>query len=288
MNYLTKNNLFSVNSFLRALPVLGSLLASTIVFHNSVAQAQVSLAPMVIELKANRGQSQAVINVNNTSQKPFRARIYAEPFTYEREKGFTTLPSSPSNLNPYLQFSPRELEIPPGVSRRVRLNVSMPPNLTDTELRSIIFTEPLQSVNRTDKNGSFSTVVTRIGVAVFVRQGDVSPKIQVDSARWNAAQKQIQLLVGNTGKASTYLSGVWSLNQQETTIKKGEISPSGMMPDTERNLSLQYDQKQEFVPPPGKYKLTGTLNWLEEGKKNSLPFSVDFVVPPQNASNNGK
>jgi P pilus assembly chaperone PapD len=46
------------------------------------AQAQMSVSPLVIEAQANRGQAQAIINVTNTSNQPFRGRVYAESFTY--------------------------------------------------------------------------------------------------------------------------------------------------------------------------------------------------------------
>ncbi|PAX45757.1 P pilus assembly protein, chaperone PapD, partial [Brunnivagina elsteri CCALA 953] len=88
-------------------------LLSTVILWAGTAQAQVSLSPMIIEAQSSRGQAKGIINITNNSDETFRARVYAESFTYDKEKGFQTIPSSPNDLKPYLQFSPRELVVPP-------------------------------------------------------------------------------------------------------------------------------------------------------------------------------
>lgn len=102
-----------------------------------------SVSPLVIEAKTERSEAKGIVTITNTSNAPSRVRIYAEPFTYHRDTGFQTLPSSPNDLTPYLQFSPRELTIQPGESRRVRLIGNLAPNLPEGEYREVIFNEVL-------------------------------------------------------------------------------------------------------------------------------------------------
>jgi len=267
----------ALSSFLLGVAALGS---SALLWIDTV-RAQVSLSPLVLELKADRGQAEGFFNVVNNSDQPFRARVYTAPFTFDKERGFTTLPSSPTDLTPYLQFSPRELEIAPGVTRRVRFNVLFPPSIEDGEYRTVIFTEPLKEVTQTEKNGTSVQIKTRIGVTVFVRKGDVSPSITVESAHWNEAQKQIQLLIHNTGKASTYVSGDWTLKQGDKVVQTGEIRHNGLMRNTDRDILLIYTSKNPTPPAPGNYQLTGNLTWTQDDKPSSLPFSVNFVMPAQ-------
>jgi P pilus assembly chaperone PapD len=248
------------------------------------SQAQVSLSPLKIEVKTNRGQAQAVINITNTSNETFRARVYAESFTYNRDKGFETLPSSPSDLRPYLQFSPRELVVPPGTTRRVRLNARLAPSLPNGEYRSMIFTEPLKQNTVTDGNGNKTTIVTRVGSAFFVRKGDVRPNLTVDSARWNPEAKKIQILVRNTGKASAYTSIKWTLKQGGTIVKSGESPDTGIVPDGDRNLILNQSKKDELALSPGTYQLSGELLWGEDNGKSKLPFKLDLTVPGGNST----
>ncbi|NES23355.1 MAG: P pilus assembly protein, chaperone PapD, partial [Symploca sp. SIO3E6] len=119
---------------------LSGYLLSAALLWGGAAQAQMRISPLVIEVEAQRGQAQGVISVTNTSNEAFRARVYAEAFTYDRDTGFAILTSSPTDLTDYLQFSPRELTIPPGVTRRVRLISRFPPSLPEGEYRAVVFT----------------------------------------------------------------------------------------------------------------------------------------------------
>ena len=240
--------------------------------------AQVSLSPLKIEVQTNRGQAQGVINITNTSNETFRARVYAESFTYHRDKGFENLPSSPTDLRPYLQFSPRELVVPPGTTRRVRLNARLAPNLPAGEYRTMIFTEPLKQNVSTDRNGNTTKIITRVGSAFFVRKGDVRPNLGVDSVRWNGDAKKLQLLVRNTGKASAYTSIKWTLKQGGTVVKTGETPDAGIVPDGDRNLILN-QSKEQLALAPGTYQLSGELLWGEDNDKSKLPFKLDLTVP---------
>lgn len=259
----------------------GALLAA--VLWNSPAQAQVNVSPMIVEAQANRGQAQGVIKITNVSNEPYRARIYTEPFTYDRDQGFQTLKSSPNDLSPYLQFSPRELTLKPGQSRRVRLISRLAPNLPDGEYRAVVFTEELKQT-LPDTTANRVVVKTRIGVTVYVRKGNVSPKIAVDNVSLNPKESKLQLLVRNTGKASIHPKATWTLKQGATKIKTNTEDLSVVLAGSERNLILNYPEKNQSALAPGKYLLTGELSWEEEEKTTKVPFNVSFTIPAVNAS----
>ncbi|MEH2087633.1 fimbrial biogenesis chaperone [Nostoc sp.] len=267
---ITKSSLFASTLKLASWVLLATL------FTSIPAQAQVSLSPMIIDLQANRGQSQASINISNSSDKPFRARVYAQPFTYDRDTGFKTLTSSPNDLNPYLQFSPRELVIPAGVTRRVRLITRFPANLPDGEYRSIIFTEKLDETK--DGNGNKINIVTRIGATVYVHQGNLSPNIVVDNARWNQKQQQIQLLVKNTGKASARAAVKWTLQQGNKVIKQGNVDPNFIIAESDRYIPLNRPQPKETALAAGEYQLSGELVWGDKNQ-NKQKFTVKLTIP---------
>jgi len=268
---LTKYSMFASALKLTSLALFTTLLG------NVSAQAQVSLSPMVIELQANRGQAQASINVSNNSDKAFRARVYAQPFTYDRDTGFKTLTSSSNDLNPYLQFSPRELVIPPGVTRRVRLITSFPPNFTEGEYRAVIFTEKLDEAK--DSNGNKVNIATRIGATVYVRQGSLSPNLVVDSASWNQEQKQIQLLVRETGKVSARATVKWTLQQGDKVIKQGITDSNYIIAESDRYIPLNHIQPGEAALVAGKYQLIGELVW-GENNQNKQKFNLNLTIPP--------
>lgn len=262
-----------------------SCLALSAALWGGAAQAQVSISPLVIDVQANRGQAQGLINITNKSSEPFRARVYAEPFTYSRDVGFQTIPSNPSNLTPYLQFSPRELIVPPGVNRRVRLSARLSPSLPDGEYRAVIFTEDLKQANTTDSQGNSVGIKARIGVTVYVRKGNVSPNLAVNSASFNSQQKQIQLMVRNSGQASARPVVTWTLNQGGKAVRGGKVDGgTAIIAGSDRNLLLDDPGKNESALSAGEYQLTGKLAWGEDNNMSTLPFSVNLTVPANTSS----
>jgi hypothetical protein len=247
------------------------------------AQAQVSISPLTVEVQANRGQANGVITVGNSSTEAFRARVYAEPFTYDPDAGFKTLESSPTDLRPYLQFSPAELVVPPGVDRRVRFAVRFPPSLPDGEYRAIIFTQNLQEITSTS-GGNKIGITARIGVTIYVRIGDLKPNLSVESTSFNTQQKQIQLLVRNTGKASVGPKVDWILKQGDKTIKTGKVDPSWIMPESSRNLTLLSFGKDQPALAPGTYQLQGKVLWGSGDRPTTLPFTLNLSIPTQTSA----
>lgn len=262
---------------------LGSVLLSSFLLSANIAKANISISPMVVETEAKRNQAQGSITVSNPNSQNFRARVYTSPFTYDKEKGFKTLSSSPFDLAPYLQFSPTELQVDGSSKRNIRFIVRFPPNLPDGEYRTMIFTESLRkrTVNKTDtaNNVTFRTNITpRIGVALYVRKGDVSPNLTAQSARFDPKSNKIQLLIGNTGKASAIVAGDWKLKKGKEVIQKGKIRDTTVLAEGERLLKMKSQNKSQPKLAPGEYQLTGELGW-GLNKKKRIPFNVNVTIP---------
>ncbi|BAZ03967.1 P pilus assembly protein, chaperone PapD [Calothrix sp. NIES-3974] len=246
----------------------------------SVASAQVSISPITIEVEAKRGQAQEFIDVTNPGDRPFRARVYAEAFTYDADTGFKILKSSPTDLRPYLQFSPRELVVPPRTTRKIRLITRLAPNLPDGEYRAMIFTEPLQENITRNTQGARTRVITRVGSALLVRKGNVSPRLSVENAQWDKNTKKLRLSVRNTGKASAFARMNWSLTQNGKNIKSGRTATSALIAEGLRNVVVNTSKEDELNLTPGNYQLTGEFTW-GRNNENRQPFSINFTIPAQ-------
>ncbi len=261
----------------KKLGLVGISAAIAILVVDKSAQAQIGISPLVIEAQESNGQAQATINVVNHTKAPFRARVYTESFTYEKEKGFNTIPESNDSLVPYLQFSPRELVVPAGVTRKVRLNIQMPAHLPAGEYRSAIFTENLEQQKSINQQGVSTTITTRIGVTVFIRKGEISPKLSITTATWDAAKSQILLNMNNSGKASAYPEVHWTLTQAGKAIKTGKVNETGIIANSDRTVSISIPAK-ELQLQSGKYQLSGNLIWRAKDNNNSLPFTINFNI----------
>ncbi|MFH7245382.1 MAG: P pilus assembly protein, chaperone PapD [Spirulina sp.] len=244
----------------------------------SPAWAQLSVSPMVIEQSTTQGQAQGVITLSNTGETPTRLRVYAEPFTYGRD-GLEVLTESEQDLTPYLLFSPRELVIEPGQTRRVRLVSRLLPSLGDGEFRAIIFTEPLDPMT-TETDGAMTVgIIPRIGVTVYVRQGEVAPDLAVLSATVQPEDGRIALLVANAGNATTRPATEWSLSRDGSTLASGTRNEITIIAGGDRHLMIDPTADQEFSFSPGTYTLSGILTWSLDGRQETLPFSVPVTLP---------
>ncbi|QSJ16373.1 P pilus assembly protein, chaperone PapD [Nostoc sp. UHCC 0702] len=266
------------------IPLFTTLAISSIAFIPKIAQAQIRYSPLIIESTAEQGQARGILEITNGGNQPFRGRIYAEPFTYNRD-GFVSEKSNPQDLTPFLTFSPREVVIAPGQTRRIRLVSQFLPSTPSGEYRAVIFTEGLEEVQT---QGQYTVgIKPRFGITMYVRQGQTAPNLTVQSASFNPQSKQIVLLVNNKGNASTFPNAIWTLKQGGTTVGTGDSKNFTIIAGQERNILINYLQKDKKVAA-GEYQLTGDLVWGDGEKPQNLPFNLKITITPEQAASANK
>ncbi len=236
--------------------------------------AQVRVSPLVVEEQFDRGKAQAVLQITNPSDQDIRARLFSEPFTYG-DKGLQVLDSSPQDLGPYLVFTPRELVLPAGQTRRVRLVAQIPPDLPEGEYRAVVFTETLQDA--TDSEGQLIAIRSRIGINVFMRNGELAADLSIEDAAFDLDDNAVELLIRNQGDASTLVSIDWQLQQDGSTVDTGEIQVATIVTQTDRPVILT--DPNEPPPPPGNYQLTGEVITGSQFDPITFPFEFDLQIP---------
>lgn len=241
------------------------------------AFANLFLSPLYLELEAQGGRSKGVIVVGNTSEKPIQVRLSSTAFTYKSDGNFQSLPSGePNDLTPYLRYSPREISIPPKSSRQVRLISLLPPNLPKGEYRVAIFAKTLQEVS--NSQGYKIAYNTSVGSAIYVRKGDLSPNLNIRTANFNQDNKQLRILVGNSGEATARAKINWYLKQGGNQIAAG-TSGGSFLPGSQINILLNRTKETaNLTLQPGSYQLTGEIEWKEKDNKKSFPFNMDLKI----------
>lgn len=255
-----------------------SIAAGAVVFFQAAeASAQVGLEPMVVHSEVSRGQAQSVLTVTNPTSEAMRVRVYAEPFTYERDTGFALLSEDSHDLTPYLQFSPREFVVPAGERQRVRVVGLLPPSLLESEYRAVIFTEALPEVPLSEA-ASIAGIKTRVGATVYFHQPDAEAELAIVAGQWDAEDRKIRLLVENAGEVSVRPNAKWTLRRNGETLATGESGSTTTIAGRDRWLQVAYSEEQQGVLVPGSYELTGELVWLEGDRQSTQPFSTSFVI----------
>lgn len=244
------------------------------------AQAQLlRVSPLVIQTQAEKGQARASVEFTNTGDTAYRARIYAVPFTYNRD-GLENLKSSPNDLTPYLSFSPRELVLEPNQTRTVRLSARFAPSVPDGEYRVLLYADQLNEVDPNNPTPAV-TLKTRLGITVYVSKGDLTPVLKVQQAIYHLPKKQILLLTQNSGSATTRPKIQWTISQNGQEIATGKLDETTVIAGGDRYLTIPY-------PPQGKtltagiYEVSGQLDWSFP-KAGQLTFSVPLTIAEQDA-----
>lgn len=252
---------------------LATVILSTSIVVMKPVQAQVKISPMVISTETRQGQTTGVITLTNLSNQETRMRLYTRPFTYNRD-GFQIIDSSENDLSPYLVFSPNELILEPGQTRRVRLYIQLLPSTPVGEYRTVVLAEPL--IDRGQQSGL--SLVTNVGVTVYVRHGETFHNMTVRGANYNAQEGVINLLVNNSGNATVRPGVRWRLLRGNDVIASNEISDITIIAQGDRNIPIRFLQANQ-KPSPGNYKLTGELFWGDTDNPQALPFDVNVTIP---------
>ncbi len=253
-----------------------------------MAMAQLSVNPLVVFSEASRGRSQGFITLINTSNQEFRARVYALPFTYDRDSGFQVIEKSENDLTPYLLYGPRELIMPPKTTRRVRYVATIPPSKPQGEYRAIIYTEKLEESKDTSSAGSAVTIqrTTRIGTTLYVRSGKLTTSISIGDIQYSQEDKSLKLLLENVGTATVRPYLKWDLMHNGQKFKSGRTESHTIISKKNRFLPIEtseVDRSNREVKrqplPSGSYQLIGKAIWHNLDQEEQQDFSIDFQIP---------
>jgi P pilus assembly chaperone PapD len=268
----------TVQSTVQNLFLAACILSSSLLMHSKVAFAQMMINPMVIEAETKKGQAKGTFSITNTSSTVMRARVVSEPFNYGKA-GFESIKTSPTDLTPYLNLSPREFTLQPGQTRQIRLSAQLLPSLNNQELRSVIFTDNLTENDDTNNNTDAKTqtsIVPRIGVTVYVKNGKVEPKITIEQSAMSADGKSITLSVKNAGNGTARPSVNWKIMNNEQVIASGQGDSTTVIAGGDRDISLPITLEKPL--PAGSYQLVGELVWSQGKVQQMQPFSTPLMV----------
>jgi hypothetical protein len=230
------------------------------------------VSPMVNILDLRNGQGKGLINVTNKGRNPLRLRIYAENFTYERSQGYISIDNHPQSAINYLQFAPRELVVPPGITRNVRVAMTLPSSLPNGEYRASIFIEDLKEQDITADSQQIS-LKTRVASLFYFNKGEAKSEVSMDTATWRPTSKDLMIVIKNKGKKTSFPNIYWRLEKDGKVATKNQIL----------GIILQSQNEREFPIAMESAKLTsGNYNFIGEIKGSDpkpIPFNIKVAIP---------
>ncbi len=251
---------------------LAVAIAANTIFVKAAQASGYSVGPLVTIVPLSNSQARSTINVTNTGNEPVRIRIYVEDFTYERNRGFTTGSSHPYSAKQYLQFSPREIVVPPKVTRNIRVNILIPPSAPDGEYRAVVFAEEL-SDNSKPQTESTVVVNFRVGSVFFVTKGSGKTDLAPLGIEWDAQNSRPRLVLINKGSITTNPAVQWKIEQAGKEIDSGSVLSSIVQNRSERSITLE---TKKGNLRPGEYTISGQV---QRSNGTPMPFSFKLKVP---------
>jgi hypothetical protein len=266
------SKIFKIASIFSGLTIALNTVASAPAISQSIS---ITVSPLVTITKLQGSQARASFSVTNSGTVQLRARIYADDFDYDRETGFEKIAPHANSASPYLQFSPKEVVVPPGVTRTVRLNITIPPSKPDGEYRVSVFTQDLTERKITDgKTRNITIVRPQIASIFFITKGNGTPKLSGSSVSWNSGTQKPRLTLKNEGQASAYPEINWTLKQGNTEVASNKIQGMVLQASRERANDLNIPPQTKLAL--GNYMLVGEID-NKDGK--TVPFSLPLTVP---------
>jgi P pilus assembly chaperone PapD len=258
--------------------IVGSIVTASIVTLSTPIQAQtasMSLSPMVTIQKLNNAQSRANLSIVNGGSTPIRIRIYTQDFEYDKEQGYMKISDHPNSASPYAIFSPKELVIAPGVTRNVRVSITIPPSKMDGEYRLAILAQDLTERKVINPESKYLiTMKPQIASIFFISKGNITPELSAINVGWNRGTSLPRLVIKNQGQASAYPVVRWQLKQGNTKIAESKISGVVLQASKERAFDLNLPEGLKLTG--GNYTLAGEID-NKDGK--IIPFSLNVTVP---------
>lgn len=249
---------------------------ATTVFSTLPTLAQnFTVAPMVTIAEARAGQIKSTININNQGNEPLRVRVYGEDFRYDKIKGFVSIPTHDRSALSYIQFSPKELVVPPGVNRNVRIGAILPPSLPDGEYRAVIFVEDLKERNIREGNGNAIVIKARVASVFFLSKGASKSELQISAASWDNIGKKLMVVVKNNGNKTSYPDINWEIKKDGKEIAASQVKGILVQSQNERETNLMSGDKLASLAS-GNYVLSGEI---VNGKNPKTPFSLNITIP---------
>jgi hypothetical protein len=250
--------------------VLMSVIAAAA--YSLAAQADAGFAALVspprFEVKGKPGTTvRQVFELSNRSAAPAKFRIHTADFTLGADYSVAFHEELiPGSCRPWVAIERPLVSLPGGGTIRYRFEVAVPADAPPGECRFGILIEG-DEPSVTQAQSLQLPVVGRIGIIVYVKVGDGTPKIEVfgpEVASLNGVRVPA-LRVHNSGEVHARMSGF--LTGTDAAGKKYDVTPSDLpiLPGEERLVYLT-PSTPEQEHPQASFPMTvkGTLEWGDQ------------------------
>lgn len=245
MNQISENK--AVLVFFIVCLVLGNI----VLFSTAPAYADITVKPMNVYFEPSPGETETkTITVENGGSAPTEVTVRLIDWVRTTDGGLQFFPpgSRERSCADWIVYSPTTLEIPPGESGSITVELSVPEEVKGDYWATFL-------VQESSKSGVEEQVATTISinyVAKIFYQNPVTSKKTAEISNIQMVENNppsFEVKLKNTSPSYLRPSGDLEVrNLQGETVRTIEIGEFGLLPEGERILSLQSDQSPGLEP----------------------------------------
>lgn len=264
-------------------PLFRFLLMSLLPFTLAAsAQASFSIMPMEVQHKVSADENRISdeIEIHNGGNAPVHisGAIVDWKLTDDGDYQYSEATDNPQSCASWIELSPKEFNVAPKKSVRVRYTITAPQTLTNERHAMIFFlSRPLPAKN---SQGVGLMVATRMGCKVFVSPAQpLTKSAQIsDISLQNTPQPRLKVSVKNTASTTFRSTGTIEVrNESGSVVAQGQLSSAQVLPDAQRNL--WFDLATPL--PVGSYTIKTTVDY---GVKQLLGGELKTKVTEENVT----
>ena len=246
----------------------------------SIGAQSLAMAPAQMNYRFKPGQPfQFDLSISNNSDAPTTMRFSATDLWYneKNEKLFDSPGSSPHSAGNWIEFVPREVDIPANGTGKVQVVIT-PPLHASGGYYAVVFAESkpeLAEAATADKKAVYTNM--RLGCLVLLSaEATEDYKITVSGARFTApAANQamtLDFLLANDSNTHVFPeTKVAILNSSHNVVAKAEGETKRFLPGQKDRLSVPW----AGTLPPGEYNALLTIVYGQDKiYTQEFPFSV--------------
>jgi hypothetical protein len=246
----------------------------------AAAQFAAHAMPARFELRAKPGEVvREVLQLGTSGQSPAEYMIRTADWKLTPDGGvdFRLDSLEQDSCRPWVRLERHQIRLAPGINRRFRFEVHVPPDAPAGLCRFAMMVESAPEAASVLPLGNIRMpVMGRLGIVVYVRVGDAKPDIAFERVemRPSGGARQPVAVFTNRGNAHGRVEGFLAARDSAGRDIEFGVSTLPILPGETRALPLSPQDEGTGKPPVPTYplRLKGTLDW--EGGKQEIDVEL--------------
>ena len=251
-------------------------MGTVVIFNSGTVSASITVKPLNVYFNPSPGESATkTITVENGGTQPTEVTVRLIDWwrTPEGALQFSAPGSRERSCAEWIAYSPDTLQIPPGESREITVELAVPETVEGDYWATFL----IQESSSVDEGEQVTTQISVNYVAKIFYQNPTSQEKSAKISNIEMAGNDplaFELELKNPGNSYLRIKGNFEVRDlQGDTVRSVEVDEFGLLPGGERIIRVEPDQSSP--PEPGQYYAIAVMDFGGESLiQGGLPIEI--------------